>query len=119
MSWNSFALNSIGVEDHHPNPTMASVLNHTPARQLWDWVSGQNGVPPSSGAIAPESDAKVADIEKVAVSSQTSSQSGEANDLVDWDGPEDPENPQNWSTAKKSFVFFQICLLTFASMSQT
>lgn len=91
---------------------MASVLNHTPARQLWDWVSGQNGVPPDSGA-------KVADIEKVAVSSQTSSQSGESNDLVDWDGPEDPENPQNWSTAKKSFVFFQICLLTFVSMSQT
>lgn len=98
---------------------MASVLNHTPARQLWDWVSGQNGVPPIGDPRAPESDAKVADIEKVAVSSQTSSQSGEANDLVDWDGPEDPENPQNWSTAKKSFVFFQICLLTFASMSQT
>ncbi|CAI7613539.1 uncharacterized protein N7487_008365 [Penicillium crustosum] len=96
---------------------MASVLNHTPARQLWDWVSGQNGVPPIGDPRAPESDAKVADIEKVAVSSQTSSQSGEANDLVDWDGPEDPENPQNWSTAKKSFVFFQICLLTFAIYS--
>lgn len=112
-------MNSIGVEDQSPYPIMASVLNHTPARQLWDWVSGQNGVPPESGSKVPDSGDKVADIEKVAVSSQTSSQSGEANDLVDWDGPEDPENPQNWSTAKKSFVFFQICLLTFASMSQT
>ncbi|KAL4745362.1 hypothetical protein BDW72DRAFT_198711 [Aspergillus terricola var. indicus] len=34
--------------------------------------------------------------------------------LVDWEGPEDPENPQNWSTLRKSFVLFQICLLTLA-----
>ncbi|KAI0456731.1 cycloheximide resistance protein [Xylaria acuta] len=33
--------------------------------------------------------------------------------IIDWYGPEDPENPQNWSARKKSFVFFQIALLTF------
>jgi len=32
--------------------------------------------------------------------------------VVDWDGPDDPENPLNWSTAKKFFVTFEICLLT-------
>lgn len=32
--------------------------------------------------------------------------------MIDWWGPTDPENPQNWSTAKKYFVTFQICLLT-------
>ena len=31
--------------------------------------------------------------------------------LVDWD-PNDPQNPQNWSTPKKLFVTFQICILT-------
>ena len=38
-----------------------------------------------------------------------------ADNTVDWYGPQDLDNPQNWSTAKKTFVFFQICLLTFAS----
>lgn len=32
--------------------------------------------------------------------------------MVDWWGPNDPENPQNWSQKKKHFVAFQICLLT-------
>lgn len=32
--------------------------------------------------------------------------------LVDWWGPNDPENPINWSQPKKTFVAFQICLLT-------
>jgi len=35
--------------------------------------------------------------------------------IVDWFGPGDEENPQNWSTTKKIFVFGQICLLTFSS----
>jgi hypothetical protein len=35
--------------------------------------------------------------------------------IVQWGGPTDEDNPQNWSTLKKVFVFGQICLLTFAS----
>lgn len=31
---------------------------------------------------------------------------------VDWNGPSDPENPQNWPLLKKSLVVFQIMLLT-------
>ncbi|THG98486.1 hypothetical protein EW026_g3708 [Hermanssonia centrifuga] len=34
--------------------------------------------------------------------------------LVHWYGPEDQENPQNWSFLKKCFVTFDICLLTFS-----
>jgi len=34
--------------------------------------------------------------------------------LVDWYTTDDPENPQNWSSAKKGFVVLQICLYTFA-----
>ncbi|VDB91856.1 unnamed protein product [Peniophora sp. CBMAI 1063] len=33
--------------------------------------------------------------------------------LVDWDGPNDPENPLNWSTGRKAWVLLQTCLWTF------
>jgi DHA1 family multidrug resistance protein-like MFS transporter len=33
--------------------------------------------------------------------------------VITWYGDDDPENPQNWSTSKKVFVTFLICLLTF------
>ena len=32
--------------------------------------------------------------------------------LVDWYGDDDSENPRNWSFAKRSFVMFEISLLT-------
>ncbi|KAK3626500.1 GTPase-activating protein [Elasticomyces elasticus] len=32
--------------------------------------------------------------------------------VVSWYGPDDPENPMNWSLTKKVFVTFEICLLT-------
>ncbi|TBU42457.1 MFS general substrate transporter [Dichomitus squalens] len=34
--------------------------------------------------------------------------------LVDWYGPDDPDNPRNWSTFKKCFVTFDLCFLTFS-----
>lgn len=37
---------------------------------------------------------------------------GRDRHLVTWWGENDPENPQNWSVGKKSFVTFEICLLT-------
>lgn len=39
---------------------------------------------------------------------------GRNADIVDWYGPDDPDNPQNWSTIKKVWVTFEICLLTFS-----
>lgn len=35
--------------------------------------------------------------------------------LVDWEGEDDTENPQNWSTAFKSWVTFQLSLLAFSA----
>ena len=35
--------------------------------------------------------------------------------LVSWDGDNDSENPQNWSTGFKSWVTFQLSLLAFAA----
>ncbi|KAH8165466.1 hypothetical protein CIB48_g2795 [Xylaria polymorpha] len=33
--------------------------------------------------------------------------------LVDWYGPDDPENPQNWPTIWKHAMMFQLCILNF------
>ncbi|ANB11430.1 Flr1p [Sugiyamaella lignohabitans] len=35
--------------------------------------------------------------------------------LVDWNGPDDPENPQNWPSWKKGITVFQVMLLTCAT----
>jgi DHA1 family multidrug resistance protein-like MFS transporter len=34
--------------------------------------------------------------------------------IVSWYNENDPENPLNWSTGKKTLTYFQICLLTFS-----
>ncbi|KAH4860702.1 hypothetical protein HBH70_148270 [Parastagonospora nodorum] len=39
---------------------------------------------------------------------------GRDRHVVDWYGPDDPQNPRNWSRAKKFFVTFEICFLTFS-----
>jgi DHA1 family multidrug resistance protein-like MFS transporter len=64
--------------------------------------------------VSPESAEK--DVEK---SESDSSNPPSQDEIVGWYGENDPENPQAWSTAKKTFTFFQICLLTFAGESYT
>ena len=60
-----------------------------------------------------KSDSINGDVEKAEqVSSPSNSQSGHQN--VGWYSDSDPENPLMWSTAKKTFTYFQICLLTFS-----
>ncbi|KAF2120724.1 major facilitator superfamily domain-containing protein [Lophiotrema nucula] len=39
---------------------------------------------------------------------------GKDRAVIDWFGPEDADNPQNWSVGKKFFVTFEICFLTFS-----
>ena len=38
---------------------------------------------------------------------------GSGSDLVDWDGPNDPENPQNWSRGYKWFLTITLGIVTF------
>lgn len=49
----------------------------------------------------------------VVVDSDTSASGGEVDvdnqHVVDWDGPNDPENPMNWSTREKAPI---ICVVT-------
>lgn len=39
---------------------------------------------------------------------------GRDMNVVDWFDEHDPENPMNWSTAKKVLVTFEICFLTWS-----
>jgi DHA1 family multidrug resistance protein-like MFS transporter len=55
------------------------------------------------------------DVEVHAANEASHAQAMGDPNAVEWSGPNDPDNPQNWSTLKKTFVFAQICLLTFAS----
>ncbi|CAH0044341.1 unnamed protein product [Clonostachys solani] len=40
---------------------------------------------------------------------------GDAHNTIDWDGPEDPQNPMNWSSAKKITNIGTISVLAFLS----
>jgi DHA1 family multidrug resistance protein-like MFS transporter len=55
------------------------------------------------------------DVEVHAADEASHTQAKGDPNAVEWSGPNDLDNPQNWSTLKKTFVFAQICLLTFAS----
>ncbi|KAM0703148.1 hypothetical protein Q7P35_009086 [Cladosporium inversicolor] len=37
----------------------------------------------------------------------------EGHDLVDWDGPQDPENPQNWDSKYKWYTIMILACMTF------
>ncbi|KXS94795.1 hypothetical protein AC578_4045 [Pseudocercospora eumusae] len=39
---------------------------------------------------------------------------GAIAELVDWNGPDDPDNPHNWSLATRVFITALICILTFS-----
>ncbi|KAJ4380443.1 GTPase-activating protein [Didymella sp. IMI 355093] len=39
---------------------------------------------------------------------------GKDQHVIDWYGPDDPQNPRNWSRGKRFFVTFEICFLTFS-----
>jgi hypothetical protein len=48
------------------------------------------------------------------------SQSGDAGDqtitqemIVGWEGPDDPENPMNWASSRKTFTIVMVSAVTF------
>ncbi|KAL9080494.1 MAG: hypothetical protein Q9157_000728 [Trypethelium eluteriae] len=49
-----------------------------------------------------------------AASQRHVTEDGQEIQLVDWYSPDDPENPQNWSSRWKNLIIFQMCILNFA-----
>lgn len=54
------------------------------------------------------------DVERASVAEKTSEGPKDAN-VVDWDGPDDPENPMNWSSAKKTANLAIVSAMTLLS----
>lgn len=68
-------------------------------------------------SYASTKDKDVITITETAVTSRTPSitaEHGGAESRVDGLSADDPDCPYNWSSAKKAFVAFQICVYTFA-----
>lgn len=63
---------------------------------------------------ASSSSTNIADANNHPTKTKIDPEEGRDLDIVDWYGPTDPENPQNWGLVKKVWVTFEICLLTFS-----
>lgn len=60
-------------------------------------------------------EAQQGDLEKATpLSSKHNQHTTPARAADDWDGPDDPANPQNWSGFKKTYHFFPIAFISFA-----
>jgi hypothetical protein len=68
---------------------------------LWD--------PPSPPPTPPN------DEESALPSKEEAVGQGKDPNIVDWDGPDDKENPRNWTTGYKSWITFQLSMLALAA----
>lgn len=65
----------------------------------------------SSAAETPPAQQPVpssTDVENISPNSLSSQ-----GNIVDWDAPDDPQNPQNWPSSKKWIIIILISLITF------
>ncbi|KAN0138990.1 Major facilitator superfamily domain containing protein [Lactarius tabidus] len=79
-------------------------------------TSPRDSVPPTlNDGLSPDARSIVSETTAIAnTPAKADPEKGLDSLLVDWYGPTDPDNPQNWSSWKKAWVMFQTCLLTFA-----
>ncbi|QIX02203.1 hypothetical protein AMS68_007720 [Peltaster fructicola] len=72
----------------------------------------QRALPNGDESSRSSSKTQIGDDVNAASGVKVDGEKGKDIHLVSWYGDDDPENPMNWSHAKKYFVTFQICLLT-------
>lgn len=126
-------------EDKDPSIWQKYVHKEKTARIARQGHTGEGGVdeekdadtagPDSAGTGSPNGDQDGTHNEVSGV--KVDPEKGKDVNIIDWFGPDDPEviypqnvrwivadpslqNPLNWSTGKKFFVTFEICLLTFS-----
>jgi hypothetical protein len=72
---------------------------------------------PASSA-SDELQSKIPDDDKspidVSAAPSTVSHTKATREFVTWDGPDDPENPKNWSYAYKWWITVIMCILSLA-----
>ncbi|OCL12150.1 polyamine transporter 1 [Glonium stellatum] len=60
------------------------------------------------------------DVETAAINASPEAQKFHQDNIVDWDGPQDPQNPQNWTSTRKWLIIILISAITFnQAMSST
>lgn len=62
--------------------------------------------------LPSDSSERASDREKTEVKSEVQQQDP---NIVDWDGPDDPENPLNWSTSRKTASIVIVSLTALLS----
>ncbi|KAH6877322.1 major facilitator superfamily domain-containing protein [Thelonectria olida] len=68
-----------------------------------------------ASTIAPTVDAQNKDLETGSTSVDLEESSPRDPNIVDWDGPNDPANPQNWSKKKKVITVSLVSSVTFVT----
>ncbi|KAJ4515578.1 GTPase-activating protein [Exophiala dermatitidis] len=85
--------------------------------EIRPWNDGNELATPQSSPSSGSSSTILEDGEQIvniASNQKVDPEKGRDADIVDWYGPDDPENPRNWGRIKKFWVTFEICLLTFS-----
>ena len=97
-----------GTDTDAPSNT-SYTLDDSDEKRRRDSVDGQE---PEELEAAPRISGAQGDIEKSAGATEAEV---EDENIVFWDGPDDPENPLNWPTWKKVTICALVSLFTFVS----
>lgn len=81
-----------------------------PDYRLKDYSDSSRSTPLETPSLSPESKLELPGTESPEVDE---SQTPPAPPPLDWDGPDDPDNPMNWSLLKKSYHFLPPSLMCF------
>jgi hypothetical protein len=73
----------------------------------------------AASTIAPTVDVQNKDLETGSTSVDLEEPSPRDPNIVDWDGPNDPANPQNWPRKKKVITVVLVSSVTFVTSVTT
>ncbi|KAL0575918.1 hypothetical protein V5O48_006064 [Marasmius crinis-equi] len=102
----------LSYADQRPDYKIPS--RYLPSSQLASTSTINTALPPVPPAHVSGSNVDVQTLTDVVAEHLKEVEKGGDHYLVDWEGPNDPDNPKNWSKFKKGFVAFCISLLTFS-----
>lgn len=96
-----------------PTPVGSAADTNTDSEDQNVELTNDNGIPPPDGGHGDqEKDLEAQGHPKI---EDNSSKAEKDPNLVTWDGPDDPENPRNWSTRKKWAATLTMSTFTFIS----
>jgi len=80
--------------------------------QIMNAVSSIRSIPYSRERLQAEQELEILRTQSIPIVPQKTT---DGTILVDWYTSDDPANPQNWSSLKKSFIVFVICMYTWVT----